>query len=667
MKGKFLSLALLLLYFNLTIAQEKKKDSIKTEQLKEVVVTAQFTPTSEKNAVYKVTTINQKTIQSKAITNLTDLLQQELNMDFSFNPVFGAGIEINGISKENIKILVDGVPLIGRVNGVLNLNQINLDNIERIEIIEGPVSVFYGTDAMGGIINLITKKDQKKSVTGNVSTMYQTINLKDINASIGLKDGKSTFQFGAGYTYFNGINTDTIRKRSFSWPTSRRYYKEFKFLQDLGNFQLQFKSNFSDELVETLGEIKHHKATDINYTTRRFDNSLNLQGTLNNKQFIDFTVAYLNYDRFDTSYKFVPATNTITLIEDNPNANANYFDTFFLKLQYANSNKQKPLNYVIGLEYEKDFGKGNRILNNKQQVENISAYTSINYKIGDNLELQPAVRYTHNNTFGNFFSPAFNAKYKMDNQNILRFAYGNGYRAPSIKELYLDWHPTFGPFTYNITGNENLKLETSHSFILDYSLYRTINTSNTLKIEPSISYNQVKDLIGLTELVNFSRHYINLNEMKSLNIVIKTNYNVADKLQLNLGFSYLGRYLEYTDTFNSGGFMFTPSANLSVNYNYKPMDIAFNIFYKYSGKRKGHYIEEVNGTDVLKESTRQDFSNLDASVSKSFFKNKWNLALGAKDIFNVKDIETFNQIGVAHERNSQLMGTSYFIKLNYKF
>ena len=667
MKGKFLSLGLLLLFFNLVNGQEIKKDSIKTEQLKEVVVTAQYAPTSEKNAVYKVNVINRKTIESKAVTNLTDLLRQELNMDISFNPVFGAGIEINGISKQNIKILVDGVPLIGRVNGVLNLNQINLDNIERIEIIEGPVSVFYGTDAMGGIINLITKKEQQKNVTGNVSAMYETINLKDIDAFIGLKDGKSTFQFGAGYTYFNGINTDTTNIRSLNWPTSRKYYREFKFLQDLGKFKLQFKSNFSDELVNTLGEIKHHKATDIDYTTRRFDNSLNFQGKLKNNQFIDFTIAYLNYDRFDTSYKFVPATNISTLIVDNPNANANYFDTFFSKMQYANSNNNKKLNYVVGLEYEKYFGKGNRILDYKQQIENISGYTSFNYKINDNFEIQPAVRYTINNSFGSFFSPAFNAKYKIDNQNSFRFAYGNGYRAPSIKELYLDWHPTFGPFTYNIVGNKDLKLETSHSFILNYTMYKTINTSNTLKIEPNISYNQVENLIGLTELVNFSRHYINLNQMKSLNFALKSSYQIQDYLQMNFGFSYLGRYLEYSKDFNSGGFMFIPSANFSLNYQYKPMDMVFNIYYKYSGKRKGHYIEEVNGEDVLKEATRQDFSNLDASLSKNFFHKKWQIAIGAKNIFNVKDIETFNQIGVAHERNSQLMGSSYFIKFNYKF
>jgi len=664
MKKTFYSIGLFLLFINLLNAQQAK-DSIVPEQLKEVVVTAQYTPTSEKKAVYKVSVIDRKTIQAKAVTNLTDLLRHELNMDLSFNPVFGAGIEINGISKDNIKILVDGIPLIGRVNGVLNLNQINLDNVERVEIIEGPVSVFYGTEALGGIINIITQKPTSK-FSGNISTMYETLNLKDIDALVGFKVNKSAFQFAGGYTDFNGINTDTVRKRSFSWPKSNRYYGSFKFLQEFGNIQLQFKSDLSQELVKTLGEIRHHKATDIDYTTRRFDNSLNLKANLKNNQFIDFSVAYLNYDRFDTSYKYVPATDTYTLIEDNPNANANYYDTFFVKSQYTNSDKQHRFSYLIGVEYEREYGEGNRILDNNKQIDKFSGFTSLNYKLTEKLQIQPAVRFTHNSAYGNFWTPAFNAKFNMDAQNIIRFAYGNGFRTPTIKELYLDWHPSFGPFTYHITGNENLKQERSHYLSIHYTMLKTVNT-NLLTIEPSISYNYVKDLIGLSELVNFSRHYINLHKMKSLNFAVKGAYNFKDFLQMNLGFSYLGRYLEYSETFNSGGFMFTPSTSLSLNYKYKPSNITLNIFYKYSGKRKGHYIEEENGQDVLKEAVRKDFSNLDISIRKGLFDQKMDISIGAKNLFNVKDIETFNQIGVAHERNYQLMGTSYFIKLNYNF
>ena len=662
MKGIILLLSMLLFY-SMT-AQRKNKDSIKTEQLNTVVVTAQYTPTTEKNAVYKVKVINKKTIRAKAITSLTDLLRQELHINFSFNQIFGAGIELSGVSKENIKILIDGVPLIGRVNGILNLNQISLNNIERVEIIEGPVSVFYGTDAIGGIINLITSKKQKKTVKGNISAMYESIETKDINTKIGFKDKKNILKFGAGYLYFNGLNTDNNNIRSLNWSKKRQYYKQFKYLRNIGKFNIHFSSNFSEELIKVLGEVKREKAIDIDYTTQRFDNTLNLQGKLNKNTHLDFTISYLNYDRYDSSYKFIPAANTSTLIEDN--TNANYFDTFFTKTQYSKSDKKSNFNYAIGVEYELNYGKGNRILNNKQQVKNISIYTSINYKITNNFEIQPAIRYTYNNIFKNLLSPAFNTKFKINNQNTIRFAYGNGFRSPSIKELYLNWQPTFGPITYTFTGNKNLNLESSHSFNLYYS-YRKQFTNSYLSIEPSVSYNKIENLIGLSDMINFERHYINLNKMKSLNFSIQNRLNYKENLQINLGVSFLGRYVEYTNKFNSDTFMFTPSVSTSANYNYSPLKIDFNLFYKYSGKRKGHYIEKISGEDKLVETTRQDFNNLDFIIQKHFLKNRLSVTTGIKNIFDITDIETYNQIGIAHERNNQLLGKYYFLKTNYKF
>lgn len=181
-----------------------------------------------------------------------------------------------------------------------------------------------------------------------------------------------------------------------------------------------------------------------------------------------------------------------------------------------------------------------------------------------------------------------------------------------------------------LSGNENLKVESSHNFNLYYTFTKHFNSSSSLQLEPSFIYNEIKNLIGLSELVGFERHYINLNKTKSLNTSIDIKYKASDDLKLSLGLSYLGRYLEYTDTFSSDTFLYTPYVNTSVSYNYKPFDLSFNAFYKYSGKRKGHYTEEENGEDVLKESTREDFNNLDMSITKTFLKNKLSLSLGGK-------------------------------------
>jgi outer membrane receptor for ferrienterochelin and colicins len=665
-KDAYLFLGIVLLNFVGISAQEEVLDTVKVEKLNEVVVTAQYTPTSEKNAVYKVKVISKKVIEAKAVSNLTDLLRQELQMDFTFNPVFGAEVEINGVSKENIKFLIDGVPLIGRVNGVINLNQISLDNIKRIEVIEGPVSVFYGTDAMGGIINLITDKAQNKPLTANASILYESINNKNIGFDFGIKKGNNVLKFSGGYTLFDGLNTSADNVRSLSWPNRKNFYGKIIFNKKFKKFNINYTSNYTAELVKTLGEIKNNKANDIYYTTKRFDNSVNLQGSIAKNKYIDFTAAYLNYDRFDTSYKYDNDTGNSTLIENNPNENANYFDTFFSKIQFAKSSKSSNLNYAVGAEFQLDNGKGNRILNGKKKIFNQSFYMSANYKLMPNLEVQPAVRYTYNNVFKGLFSPAFNMKFHFNSQNTLRFAYANGFRSPSIKELYLDWHPTFGPFTYHITGNENLIVESSHNFNLFFT-HTSLLKDGLLQIEPAVSYNKIFDLIGLSDMVNFSRHYINLNQMKTVNFTLNTKWQQNRNLRIGLGFSYLGRYIEYSNEFNSTSFMFTPSVSSSVFYRYKPLDINFYLFYKYLGKRKGHYIDDSLGADELIETTRNDFSNLDISVSKVFLKNKLLLQLGVKNIFDVKDVETYNQIGVAHERSNQLPGVNYFIKMNYKF
>jgi len=669
MKNYLYSLGLLLLLCNSLFAQTNPIDSTKVEQLGEIVITAQFAPTTERNAIYRVKVINLETIQAKAATNLTDVLRNELNVDLSFNSIFGAGIELNGISKENIKILVDGVPLIGRVNGVLNLNQINIDNIERIEVVEGPVSVFYGTDAMGGTINFITKKDQPKPITGSLKAYYESVEAKNIDASLGYKFGKNLIRAEGGYYYFNGVNTDDDLDRTQNWPKKHQYHTNAKYIRKFGDFKLLFFSNFSEEEVNTLGEISSRSglATDVDYTTKRWDNSLNFQGKLKNQNYLDVTLSYLNYDRYDTSYTFNPATNSSELIENNPNENANYFDTFFSKVQYANSNLDNKLNYVFGFEFESDKAKGNRILGGNKNVSNTSLFSSINYKITDAFEIQPALRYTYNSAFNGLLSPALNLKYKFNNQNVLRFAYGNGYRAPSLKELYLDWMPTFGPITYTFSGNENLKVESSHNFNVYYTYTNQLSNASSLQIEPSFIYNEIKNLIGLSELVGFERHYVNLNKTKSVNTSLDVRYTASDDLKLTLGLSYLGRYLEYTDTFNSDKFLYTPYVNTSISFNYKPVNLSFNAFYKYSGKRKGHYIEEENGEDVLKESTREDFSNLDISFTKSFFQNKLSISFGGKNLFDVTDIDTFNQIGSAHDRNIQFWGATYYLQTRFNF
>lgn len=660
----FTSIAFLLLLVT-QIVSGQVTDSTKVIALDEVVITAQFKPQSEKNAIYKVKVLNSKIIDVKAANNLRELLQQELNINMSQSSVFGSSTELQGISKENIRILIDGTPVIGRLNGVLDLSQINLQNIERIEIIEGPVSVFYGTDAMGGVINLISKKTQNKKIEGNASLYYETIDATTINGNIGYKYGDNLIKLDLGTYQFGGLSTNGL-PRSLNWEEKNQTFANFMYGSTYKNLDIRLNNNFSNEKLISIGEPdRRGNIKDSYYYTRRIDNYVNLKGEISNNKFVDITLSYLDYQRYHDTFVIDPVTFSSTKsTNDNKDDNLVKLNYAGVKAQLGKSNFEDKVNYAYGTDINYESSEGSRILDNKQSVTSIIFYSSVNYKIQNNFEIQPAIRYTYNSSYGSLISPAFNSKFKINNEQTIRFSYAKGFRAPSLKELFLDFHISAGPLTYIISGNKNLEVENSNSFNLQYSFSRNLGTYSSISIEPSLFYNDITNLISLSELVDFKRHYININNFKSLGGKLEVFYQPSKTFSIKTGVSITGRYNKFNESFNATKYLYSPEFVSSINYQFVKPTINLNIFYKFSGKREGFFIDN---TDDLVKTTRGSFSNLDATLSKSFFNNSLKTAIGVKNAFDVEDIETINESGQAHARDMQLWGRSFFIKTTFQF
>jgi outer membrane receptor for ferrienterochelin and colicins len=155
---------ILLVFFPIALlAQEPNLDSI--QKLEEVVVTGQYSKQSVKKSVYEVKVITNTVIQQNAANNLADLLNQNLNIQIIPNAQTGKSqVSLFGLDGQYIKVLMDGIPMVsdeGFGNNI-DLTQINLDDIEQIEIVEGAMGVEYGANAVTGIINLISKKSSAK-------------------------------------------------------------------------------------------------------------------------------------------------------------------------------------------------------------------------------------------------------------------------------------------------------------------------------------------------------------------------------------------------------------------------------------------------------------------------------------------------------------------------
>ena len=134
-----LILIILILNFYKSYSQ---KDTI-FKNIQEVVVTGQITEKNAEETVHKIRIISAKKLNSGLFTNLGQVLEKELNFRLSEDIFLGSSISLQGISGQNVKILIDDIPVIGRLDGNIDLSQISLNNIERIEVIEGPLSTLY--------------------------------------------------------------------------------------------------------------------------------------------------------------------------------------------------------------------------------------------------------------------------------------------------------------------------------------------------------------------------------------------------------------------------------------------------------------------------------------------------------------------------------------------
>lgn len=140
------------------------------------MVTGQFSPQSMRNSLYKVRTVNSEQIRQKVPTSVQSLLNTEIGIRLSNDMALGeTDFELMGMSGNNVKILLDGIPLIDRGATKQSLSQLDVNSIERVEIVEGPMSVVYGTDALAGVINIITKRGMgiRKRIPGEWEPGYK--------------------------------------------------------------------------------------------------------------------------------------------------------------------------------------------------------------------------------------------------------------------------------------------------------------------------------------------------------------------------------------------------------------------------------------------------------------------------------------------------------------
>lgn len=556
----FLSIVILLSNFTGELwAQNKLADTLQGKSLDEVVITATRTIRKIKDVPAPVTVIKGSEIQQLGAMRLNDVLTELTGMQVVPNNPGYMGIQMQGLSSEYILILIDGEPVIGRILNVIDLRRITVNNIDRIEIIKGPSSSLFGSEALGGVINIITKKGETKSVHGTARSVYQKYNTVDLGIDAGEQNKKTGWylyagrQSGQGYLA-NGIK-DSISK---SVPPYAAYTFNGKFSYQFNDKQrFSISGKFYDEVMSDRVMVQ-----DLNSANHLAEQVQRHQDFSINPSF-----------EYDISEKQRLQIHNYTTVFNNQ-LSIRYKDDNFL---FSDNHFKQLLNRTEG-QYDLKMGENHLLtmgMGDAIATVNATHYVDADifnqlYVFGQdqfplvkNVNIIAGFRFDHHNQYKDRFSPKLAVEWKAVPRLTLYTNIASGYKAPAFDQLLLNFtNPIVG---YTVLGAnvakeklqemqaqgliqkvlvqpEDNKLKAESSISLNTGA--KYNPMNGLYFSLNVFYNDIQNLIDLSPIAvktngNNVYTYINHNRVFTQGLEFQTDYQILPCLNVSAGYQFL--------------------------------------------------------------------------------------------------------------------------------
>lgn len=645
-------------------------DSLQTVGLEEVVVTGQFEPQSAKASVFRVRTINRSQLEARGSVTMENILNTQLGIRFSNDLALGeTDIELMGMSGQNVKVLIDGIPLLDRGATKQSLSQLDVNLIERIEIVEGPMSVIYGTDALAGVINIITKSAPlgdnmsiylrlQEESAGNE---YNFISNEGVhNGSIGIdwqRQGWNIMLSGTRNNFGGWQGSET--GRSLQWDPKTQWMTSAKLGYKNNIMDTWYRLDYTNEDLYSPGALNPNtgRAIDQNFLTNRFTHILNSNWKTGERSQLQTSVSYQEYERATKTMRHNFADGTSELTTGAGEQDVALFSSIMARgtWQYRFNDR---LSIQPGIEVLSNSGSGQRIKQDSK-VTDAAVFLSAEYKPAHWLNVRPGVRFIHNTVYtAPPVIPSINTKIQISETVDLRSAYARGFRAPALRELYF----TFFDSNHAIQGNENLKAEFSNSFN-SYLTWRSVNTEH-LKLVSTIGayHNRFSNLItiGYDPADPIVNTYVNINKYRTTGTTLENTLQ-HENWVASLGFSMIGRYNQLSESESDVASMsWTPEISSNIQYQISKLDASVNLFYKFNGRRpRIEAISQTGGNVGINQAFIEAYHTADLSLTKGIT-NYLSLQGGVRNLFDITDVRnTALQGDGAHSSGTGSVPLSY--------
>lgn len=536
--------------------------NVKTET-PTIVVTGTRTEKEYEKSPIPVTVISKEQIQQSGFVRLTDILAEQTGI--SITNFLGSGVQMQGLDADYTLILVDGEPLIGRNGGTLDLNRVSLGNVEQIEIVKGPSSSLYGSEALAGVINIITSKPDQR-FTSKFDVRYGTHDNLDLTGDIEYsKDNFGLYFFANRYSSSGYDLTPQTESQTGAKFYTMTFNPRLRYnIGDKTELTLNGKAYFED--ITNIAILSSQSGQEFLDDKQTLD-EIDISGSIRHFFTEDFR---LKLNLYSSYYKYI---SELTYQTD---GSMYYSDNF--KQTY---NKAELFTEAVLLKDNlSSFGVGgifegveaDRIYEGSRTQSNLFAFAQNEWQVHKNATLILGARFDSHSDYESAFSPKVAAYVTPFSWMSVRASFGAGFKAPTFQQLYLDFfNPQVGYSiygTYNFLGSyeqlENsgqisevyvdpnnvvqIRPETSGAFNLGLD----ISPLSYMKVKANLFRNDIKDLIDIITVAKKTNGqsvftYSNVNRVytQGLDASVEFTPMISKSNEVSFFFGY--QYLETAD------------------------------------------------------------------------------------------------------------------------
>jgi outer membrane receptor for ferrienterochelin and colicins len=675
-------------------AQTTALDTLLHNDLPNVLITATRNARPLEVLPLPVSIIRKEQIRAAGSLRLNDVLAEQTGLAIISD--HGTGLQMQGFNPDYTLILLDGEPLIGRTAGTLELSRIAVGNIERIEIVKGPSSSLYGSEALAGVVNIISNK-AKSGQSGTANLRYGANNTLDagLNYSTqGKKLGLSLFANryqSAGYDLDESNPEATIDpfvnhtlQARLSWQTGKksqlslvgRWFAEtqdqfFEVSREPSALEVSGKGTLKD--WNLLPTWTFYPGKNLSVQTRFYVSRYATESVLSytNKEVYDETFFIQQFTRPEVvgTYQFLPDhTLTVGLGRVGEQVEATRYESI-------------------------------------QAYHTLYGFSQYEWLSTRKLALTAGLRYDRHNVYDGQLSPKLAAQYKLNPQFSLNASAGRGFKSPDFRQLYLNFTNSIAGYTVLGAvelqeGLERLRQQGQiAAILLDPNTLGSIHPESStalnvgwrwapqteLKFSGNFFYNAIEDLIQTQAVARKTNgqavfSYFNVNRVFTRGMEAEAVWNIKSWLSLNVGYQYLEAkdravmdklkqgevYRRDPETLSTErvpksdyGGLFNRSrhmANARLFFNHEPSGHSGSVRLIYRGS---YGFADTNANSILdvQEEYVKGYAVVNLAAAKVLLKQQLRVQLGLDNVWNYRDPNFV----------PALPGRLWFVALEYNF